>query len=35
MGVELGHRVVQHEATFDGLEAIGDQRGVDGIGGFL
>ena len=26
-GVELGHGVVQDQATFDGLEAIGDERG--------
>ena len=35
MGVEPPHGVVQDQATFDGLEAISDERGVDGIEGIL
>ena len=35
VGVEPGHGVVQDQATFDGLEAISDKRGVDGIEGLL
>ncbi len=35
VGVEPGHRVVQDQTTFDGLEAISDERGVDGIEGLL
>ena len=35
VGVEPGHGVVQDQTTFDGLEAISDERGVDGIEGLL
>ena len=35
VGVESGHGIVQDQATFDGLEAISDERGVDGIEGLL